>query len=425
MPPGRLHPSGGQREGIAMRTFVVKAFAMLACLTAGGICAAQDQPEPPKPVFPQLFPRPTGQNGYEELVMAGDLARAAETRREFFGTEIKLSEMRARLNEPDCRRALELLRQGLAKPIFSPRREINFNTTFPEFATLRCLARLLGVAIYVQFANGNTGEAVQSLRDGLNLGYMLQGETLIGSLVGIAIDAIALRGFANHLDQLSARDCDRLIEMARERLRRPDTTLATMTGEYRGILNSIEEYRKNPRAALEMFRESWGEDADKIEQQYAPLIQSYLNNPAAAAQLTNEVSTRVSQQFDNLMADLRLPPWQRKGVEIKPDGTIAGYVAEMFTSVFAQATRKFTYEQAQVQLLGVHAAIRRSLWENQRLPDSLEELKLGALATDPFTGKTLKYKVTGKKSYELYSAGPVYAGQERPEPIYLPYRPKE
>jgi len=62
---------------------------------------------------------------------------------------------------------------------------------------------------------------------------------------------------------------------------------------------------------------------------------------------------------------------------------------------------KWTQDLAQIQLLGVHAAIRRYLWECDRLPGSLEDLRLGALVTDLFTGKPLLYRAVGERAYEL------------------------
>jgi hypothetical protein len=62
-------------------------------------------------------------------------------------------------------------------------------------------------------------------------------------------------------------------------------------------------------------------------------------------------------------------------------------------------------ERARLQLLAVHAALRRFRWQYDRVPDHLEELRLGDLIQDPFTGKPLCYQRKGD-DYELYSAGP-------------------
>jgi hypothetical protein len=72
-------------------------------------------------------------------------------------------------------------------------------------------------------------------------------------------------------------------------------------------------------------------------------------------------------------------------------------------------------------MLGVHAAIRRYRWEYRRLPDSLEQLKLGAVAIDPFTGKPLAYRRVDDRSYTLSSIGPdLPDAQGVRQPLMLP-----
>ncbi len=61
----------------------------------------------------------------------------------------------------------------------------------------------------------------------------------------------------------------------------------------------------------------------------------------------------------------------------------------------------FVRDQAKMQMLGVEAAIHGYRWEHQALPETLDLMKLGKLAQDPFTGKLLQYKVTGPTTYEL------------------------
>ena len=79
-----------------------------------------------------------------------------------------------------------------------------------------------------------------------------------------------------------------------------------------------------------------------------------------------------------------------------------------------------------LQLLAVHAGIRAFLWESEKLPKSLSELRLAInLITDPFTAKPLLYEPsqTGT-TYRLASAGALVPGEDgKPDirnPITLP-----
>src|SRR5262245_50012062 len=80
--------------------------------------------EPPKPIFGQLFERPTGQNGYEELVLAVDALRSSRlflAAEQVMGSGQEVLALDRRLfQDPPVVRALALLQRGLNKPIGSP-----------------------------------------------------------------------------------------------------------------------------------------------------------------------------------------------------------------------------------------------------------------------------------------------------------------
>ena len=81
-------------------------------------------PGPPPSLFRELIRRPTGKNGYEELLRAADTLRASKL---YFKTEqlesaasLTLAFKRDVLRDPSVVRTLDLLRCGLAKPVFTP-----------------------------------------------------------------------------------------------------------------------------------------------------------------------------------------------------------------------------------------------------------------------------------------------------------------
>jgi hypothetical protein len=57
-----------------------------------------------------------------------------------------------------------------------------------------------------------------------------------------------------------------------------------------------------------------------------------------------------------------------------------------------------------LKLIAVHAAIRQYRHEHHALPNSLQDLGLGDLITDPFTGNPLTYRPSAG-TYALYSIG--------------------
>jgi hypothetical protein len=396
---------------------------------------AQTPPAPddkPEAVFPKLFPQPTGDNGYEEIVQAGDLAWTSALAQAVIsaGATSTLRQKRNALADPKVSRALSLLRRGLAKPIRSPRTTLTTNTLFLDFAwPARGLARLLGVYQYVALADGRTSDAVGALRDGLLLAQTVKGEGLIGGLVGVAIESIVLTRLARHLDQMTARDCDRLVTLAREYLAAPDAAINALESERRFQLSAIESLR-NGLAALKSgyiaVLEEAGVPPDPLDAQIETLFK---NDSGAPDRIVDASIARINTYFDALIANARLAPYQRTAAaeppeQAPPDATTEERMVFRLTSLTLPppriATTKFTHTRVQVQLLGVHGAVRRFRWERDKLPDALGDLRLPPeLATDPYTGAPLVYQKTSETAYALSSAGP---GKRMP--ILLPDPPR-
>jgi len=66
-------------------------------------------------LYGQFFPKPTGENGFEELIMAGDLVRGNKALSAALEAGATLSQKRLIISDKDCIRALALVRQGMAK----------------------------------------------------------------------------------------------------------------------------------------------------------------------------------------------------------------------------------------------------------------------------------------------------------------------
>lgn len=184
-------------------------------------------------LFQELFPHPSGDNGYEELVAACDALRAIPGFLPAQQGDASLSRMRSVLADPHSADCLHLLRSGLAKPIRSPRTAPDFDTPFNELRPMRGLAHLLRMEQTVLCVDGRTAEAVESVCCGLRLGGVLQLDTLIQSLVGTAITVIQARSAGAHLTRLSVADCEALLSGCREEAARPDPAEVLVAWEQR------------------------------------------------------------------------------------------------------------------------------------------------------------------------------------------------
>jgi hypothetical protein len=410
----------------------MRRFPLLLCgllLSAPTFSLAQENAQnsadkrPPGTILKKVVPKPTGENGYEELILAGELARHSDLLQKATTENATLTMKRQVLNEAGIQRALSLLRVGLSKQSFSPRTQVDDETALPEFALFRHLARLLAIEQYVLLADGNVSRAIDSLRDGLLLGYRAQTDTLISGLVGVAIDAIVMTRFVRHLEQCSVRDCQRLILLTGEWLDAPSPLLAVIESERASVQRILEKYRANPKGLFTLMQGNVEPDPDK---ELTPLQKYLENEPPDIGPLVDEAKTILARTYEEILPNLRRPAWERKPITMPNEKTLAGELANSLMTNPSLVAYKYEQERANIRLLGVHAAIRRYRWEHDRPPDTLKELRLDKkFTTDPFTGETLNYQRTGD-TYELYSTGAekrdeydmVIPGQR--ERIYLP-----
>ncbi len=137
-------------------SIVVSLFSICLLSLLLHLAHAQDAPEPLKPPsFPTLFKTPTGINGYEDWVQAGDLIQNNKLLDAIREDDVTLTFKRHALNDPQIQQALALLRQGLNKSVQMSRRNLDAGRPYPELGALRDLARLLALEIHVRCADGN------------------------------------------------------------------------------------------------------------------------------------------------------------------------------------------------------------------------------------------------------------------------------
>jgi hypothetical protein len=357
------------------------------------------------PVFKEVVPNPTGRNGYEELVRAADLIRM---NRRFLEAEANpaatLTEKRRVLADRQIRRALHLTREGLSKPVFSPRTTLGFSTGLPELNGFRSIALLLRFQQYVLLADGKVKEAVEVSRFCLLLGQAVQTDTLVSGLVGVSIGAIGVRGLAEHLDQFSAGDCALLFAVCREWLLQPSPVLRILEPEQRAMLTMVRELARlsqtsGPSGLKEVLGDESGDQAHKV---LGTLV------PDQVQALLAEAEQKIQARMRILLHELSQPVWQQNLETLeaawKDDTSSSGAALGMLTVSYTGIRDTYTGEVARMRLLACHAAIRRYRWEHSRLPDTLDVLTLGELTIDPFTGEALEYEPRGSR-YSLRSAG--------------------
>lgn len=388
-----------------------RALLASALTLAAGSAAQASGQEHRRSLLEQVVPKPTGQNGYEDLVAAADLMQSSrlwKQAEEMSGTAdgVPLAFKRRVLGDPPLVRALALLKRGLSKPIASPRKEIHADTLLPELAAFRALSRLLGMVQYVEFADGRTADAVETMRLGMIFSQSVQTDSLISGLVGVAINAITLRPVGDHLDELGSRDCEVLFEICAERLARGSRLADMLEAERRGASSMVDDARKGGPESLKGMFSIKDDDPDAAEQrQTLEDVAALKDSPERFGALLDDVSRRLDRAVEQAVTESRKPAWERDWEKPEIDGSLGGRLAGMLIAAYPKVGDKYAGEEALVRMLAVHAAIHRYRWEYDRLPQSLAALNMPDLVRDPFTGEHLKYEPAGRR-YRLSSVGP-------------------
>jgi len=406
----RISPlSTGERFWKARRAVTNRYSLLLALLTCVlAAVPAQAQQEPPKRVFQQVIPNPSGRNGYEELVQACDTLTGSKL---YYQVKEKLAlatlpVKRQILADKPVTDALRLLRAGLAKPVYSPRTDLSFETLLPELALFRDLARILSLQQYVFLADGRTSEAIANARLCLRLGQVVQTDTLISGLVGVSISTMCINTLGEHLEQLTPRDCEQLYRICLEALTVPDSQARILAIEHavvrREVIALVGKVKKGDLKGVQAIL---GLDDDKfagIAGYVGRLPESELDR------LANSALSHIDRHHQRLQDELRRPFWQRQRsqLEVEPAGDPSAMFAGLLLPATGMVNDRYTQDHARLRLLACHCAILRYRWEHDRLPPDLATLRLGELALDPFTGEMLDYRPLGSGAYSLTSVGP-------------------
>ena len=289
---------------------------------------------------------------------------------------------------------LDIVRQGFSYP-YQPLPNRSFGQAFPEYNQFRWLATDLQFAAEVKAAHGDWDGAMSCCLDALHLGKdMPHGATLIGLLVGLAIQSSGRDDSWQAVDQLTA-------PQARAAARRLETIIA-------GQASFADTYQE----------QKWAEQAGLMEVFQAPdwrsefaRISSGDTTPDAA--MLALLQSRTKQQIMRMCTDgfdAEIAQAQRPYMEQQDPVLPEDKIGQLLVPVYARkASLKYTVTQTENGLLLIRLALRAYQAEHGSYPASLEKLTptyLAQIPSDSFAATgPLQYKVQGKQ-YLLYSIGP-------------------
>lgn len=349
-----------QQSSPTMRAWL-PGLGVLVILSNVGRCDATPTTVGPPPPTAE---RAKAGDGYRELEVAAEALRGSELYRQAEQPGATVAAKDTALADPVVRQALGRARRGIERGVVLPANE-EPEAAFPRYGTLRSIARLLAMEQDARLRRGDAADAIETARLTMRLGQAALDGPLVSALTGLAIRRLPVTTFGAHLERLDAAEAASLLKACRDWLAEPEPFPKMLAAE-RAFS------RRMARVQL---------------------------------QETRRLDASLDRLFAQLLAEWKKPAWERGSLTLPVDESAEGRLVAQMAEVLERTPDPFTRDQAQIRLLAVHAAIRRYQVEEGKLPESLEALKLGDLAVDPFTGKPFEYTLTQGR-YRLTSAGP-------------------
>jgi hypothetical protein len=413
--------------------------------------------------FERLFPYPTGQNGLEEYVRAGDLlsgrefntyqswvpperrpsaeelrqqAEADKTAQANASPEMqkvadddmpKLTEEEIRLNDhvndlnylqlkqEEVKRfqaALDLMAEGNRKQFaFGPASGAASLWVFPD----RQLSKLASDAAYVEFANGKSGRATEILDEALYMYHRMSSGGIVDMLSGIGSTAVINSQFNNHLDALSSPDAKQVARLAGELL-----------DDVSGLESMIQNERAQDARLLEETMKELREPSPA--EANSPIVREYQALGAdQQAGFARQTSQSMNADLDTASRIFQGPEgnWMRAADETNPESEVQNGTGDVDDSdqpkTLAQlgsqlrgvcsmvlghyAVLAIMRSRTQLRLLRLHAEIIEYRWETGALPKTIQSMQLPEAETnDLLSGKSFQY-ILHDRTYELFSLG--------------------
>ena len=409
-----------------------------------------------KPNFPQLFPNPTGQNGYEEYVQAADLATGRECLSYLSEEETppkdvvlrglwqqiplgpdgrrKPSEAIKRLAVRQCWDMLDLVERGNAKPTVDPRGRLDVDTLFPELSRLKPIARLLAAQAELSFADGRADAGLHSLVAGLTLGRKIQVEGVINWLVGCSIRAIAMGGLARRTGDLGPEEARTLKDWATADLagsNRVEEMFVTEIGSAHDqveaiVLGGPEALGKRDKDYVQFaMSQAWDQlgvsegntkdDEMRRLEAMKPFIEWMVVSEKRPDPLRDKLLTASESYVDQALlwfhGVITRPEGAWTGEQDLPKTGVLRIFYAMYLPMFELALHSAAIDRTRVRLILLHAEVALFKAKNGHLPASLADLNDPAAVSDPLSGKSFQYVPHPDGSYRLWSLGSAFAGE--------------
>ena len=189
----------------------------------------------------QLFPNPTGNNGWEVVCdvadkLSGDLLKFEELTR---ANKANISSVSRYFADARVRRLVQMLLDTERMPFVSPRTNVTAETLFPDLAAFRKVVRFVSVAMFHAAGTGRSRDCARLVNVGMRIAIAPASDVLIGALVSLACQSLLIRQIVFLAPLLDADDLDAIAKVLHQGVTSRAGYAAAFQDEYRYFISMV------------------------------------------------------------------------------------------------------------------------------------------------------------------------------------------
>lgn len=277
---------------------------------------------------------------------------------------------------------------------------------FPEFATMRQCMRLLAAESLLMAYDGKPLEAVRNLAEGFQIARHAASEPiLISYLVGVAVDAITLRGMQIVLYMAGDRpEVAEAIAKTVEKSWQPLSLVPALRGEVGFQMQLIEMLRKEGPSGLAALQATTSGEETPPRPDHLPTA-----NPRAWNAIVDANGLLMLGNMRKMIAVADHPfpeadPVVRAANQAATQGKDSSTaLSAIIMPTFSEIVAKRAQIEAMADVTRASAAVLAYRGRHGEFPRTLAEV-LSPVPTDAFDGKPLRYRQEGA-GFVVYSVG--------------------
>ncbi len=363
----------------------------------------------------QLFPNPTGNNGWEfvcdvSIRLTGDLLKFEELVR---ANNTNIGTVRNYFSNPRARQLVQMLISTERMPFVSPRTSITVETLFPDLASFRKVIRFISFAMFHMAGTGRSRECAQLFRVGMRIAMAPAPEILIGALVSIACQSILIRQMVVLAPLLDADDLDGVAKVLHQSVANRAAYAAAFQSEYKFFISSVGQIDTN-----NLFELAGPEDEEK--QQYLELTRNRARFDAAKSDALDFARTELDEILRCIDNPLRYD-----AKVLQPQNLDARLLAGVILPVSMPTLGRVFGLLTELRMVGLYCATWAFRKRTLAWPARLDDVAPRDLCKELVSDKTFTLeKSPGLDAIRIKSEGiPATEGQER-QVITVPTTPK-